>query len=90
MEYRRIVNLRCITYSHILPPLPVLEPYIFLPISVVTLASFSQLNLKKQLIFHFQEQLFASCSAFQDAVTFKLFTGVKRNLNCHAQISSAA
>jgi hypothetical protein len=50
----------------------------FLPISLVTLASFFQLNLKKHRIF--QEQLFASCSAFQDALTVKLFTDVKSNL----------
>jgi hypothetical protein len=52
----------------------------FLPISVVTLASFSQFNLKKQRIFHFQEQLFASRSAFQDTLTVKLFTDVKSNI----------
>jgi hypothetical protein len=57
-----------------------LRPYIFLPISIVTLASFSQLNFKKRRIFHFQEQLFASFSAFQDALTGKLFTDVKSSL----------
>jgi len=42
-----LLDLRCITTPHILLTVPVLEPYIFLPISVVTLASFSQPNLKK-------------------------------------------
>jgi hypothetical protein len=75
-----LLDLGCITSSHMLPTVSVLEPYIFLPISVVTLASFFQLNLKKQRFFHFQEQLFTSCSAFHDNLTVKLFTDVKNNL----------
>jgi hypothetical protein len=85
-----LLDLRCITSSHSLPTVPVLDPYIFLRISVVTLASFSHLHLKKQCVFHSQEQLFASCSAFQDAFDGLALYGREKQSNCHAQISSAA
>lgn len=45
-----LLDLRCITSLHILLTVPVLEPYIFLPISVVILASFSQFNFKKKTV----------------------------------------
>jgi hypothetical protein len=68
--------LRCITSSHILLAVSVLEPYIHIcrsaDIGWHTCQFFPAYFKKTLCIFHFQEQLFASCSALQDALAGKL------------------